>query len=86
MTYFILISTLFIAVNILDWYLTKRIIDNGGRELNPILRKFGVARMKLIVCPVLILVGYLLHWVALIVPTLIIAGVCVWNYRVLSKI
>ena len=81
MFYFIMISNLFAAVNILDWYLTKRILNNGGRELNPILRKFGIARMKLIVCPILILIGYLLYWEILIIPTLIIAGACIWNYR-----
>ena len=73
-------------MNVLDWYLTQRVIDNGGVELNPILRKFGVARVKLIVCPFLILAGYLLHWAVLVIPTLAIAGACVWNYCVLNRI
>jgi len=80
-----LISALFIAANILDWYLTKRILDKGGNELNPILRKFGVAKVKLIVCPLFVLAGFILHWAILIVPTLIIAGACAWNYRVYRK-
>ena len=80
-----LISILFTIVNVLDWYLTRRIMDNGGIELNPILRKFGVAKVKLIVCPILILAGYLLHWAVLVTPTLAIAGACAWNYRVLNR-
>jgi len=80
------LAIFFMAVNVLDWYFTKRIIDNGGRELNPILRKFGVARVKLIICPFLLLAGYLLHWAVLVIPTLVIAGACVWNYRILNGI
>jgi hypothetical protein len=81
----LIFAILFVIVNILDWYLTKRIINKGGRELNPILKRFGVAKMKLIICPILILAGYLLHWAVLVVPTLIILGACIWNYRILKR-
>jgi len=86
MFYFIMTSILFMAANILDWYLTKRILDKGGQELNPILKKFGIARVKLIVCPILLLSGYLLHWAILVIPILMVIGACVWNYRILKKI
>jgi len=79
------LSLLFIVLNIVDWYLTKRIIDLGGRELNPILKKFGIGSVKLMICPLFVLAGYFLHWAVLVIPNVLMLATCVWNFIQLRK-
>jgi hypothetical protein len=85
MIYFIILSILFIILNVIDWYLSKRAVDRGGTELNPIPKKFGLGTIKLIACPLFIAAGYFLHWLILIIPNALMLAACIWNYVQLKK-
>lgn len=82
----ILVAIIFILLNVVDWYLTQRILKKGGRELNPVIRWIGVTRSKLIFVPIVVILGFLIDWVVLIIPVLLLAAVCIWNYIQLRKI
>jgi hypothetical protein len=86
MVYFIVFSLLFIVLNILDWYWTKRIIDRGGKELNPVLKYLGIGIAKLIFVPLFIVAGYFLSWEVLAGASIPIFGVCIWNLIQLRKV
>ena len=82
---FIYLFILFNILNWLDFYLTKKILDDGGRELNPVIRFLGLLPAKIGATVFVGLTGYFIHYAIIIPVTIILAGVCVWNYYQLKK-
>jgi len=82
----IILSFLFLCFNWLDFYLTKRVLDKGGRELNPIVKVFGLLPVKIGASIVFPLAGFIIHPFVLIVPVFIGMFVCVWNFLQLRRI
>lgn len=86
---------LFLALQFLDYDSTKKVLANGGRELNPIvnflMKKFGVNRGLIIAKFIAIwavLYFYNLDQLDLIIMTiinLIYIAVVVNNYRIAKK-
>jgi hypothetical protein len=86
---------LFLVLQVLDVDSTKKVLANGGRELNPIvdffMKKFGINKgliiAKLIVVPVILYfygIGQINLTVITIVNVIYIA-VVVNNYRIAKK-
>ena len=80
----IVLVLVFWALTVVDYVLTKRILANGGKELNPVMAwlirqgafapvKFGIALVA-----GLLIVYYKIMWVAVFAVVLMVA-VCVWN-------
>lgn len=85
------LSLLLIALNVIDWILTCAIIENGGRELNPVMR-WVIARgghWAMLAVKLLVMAGAIAACVHFALPWLLaalclfFAGVCAWNWRVL---
>lgn len=73
-------------LNALDAILTLRILDRGGRELNPLLAplmaRVGALPVLVVSKVVLILVIYPIGYDPLTWGLCVgYAGLCVWNYR-----
>lgn len=88
----IALSILLIALNVLDWMLTCAVIENGGRELNPVMRwvinHWGywpmlAVKLVLMAGAIAACAYTALPWL-LIPPCLFFAWVCVSNWRVLK--
>ena len=76
---------IFTVLNGLDYYLTKRILDSGGRELNPVVNKVGIGRSKVLS----IVSGAALAYCGckVFIPlNLLMSGVCLWNYLQIRKV
>jgi hypothetical protein len=90
----IALSILLIALNVLDWMLTCAVIENGSRELNPVMRwvinhwgYWAALAVKLVLMAACIAAcAYtVLPW--LLIPLcLFFAAICLWNWRVLRRI
>jgi hypothetical protein len=78
MVFEIILSILFLIFNWLDYWLTRKIIAKGGKELNPIIKFIGLLPSKIVGSILVVAAGYFSVW-ALAAPTLAIAGACVWN-------
>lgn len=76
---------IFTILNGLDYYLTKRILKSGGKELNPIVDVIGLVPTKAIAITsagVMACFGC-----KIFVPlNIVMAGVCTWNYIQVKKI
>lgn len=83
---FILLFILFNILSGVDYYLTKRILKLGGRERSPVMKFLGLLPAKIGGSILGGLLGYFIHWVILILPSMALAGVCVYNYYQLEKI
>lgn len=81
-----LLFLLLVFLNGVDLLLTRKIIRRGGKELNPFMKNpklwIPLKAGSSIVC---LIISLLTSWVALVVPNLLMIGVCVWNYRQLRK-
>ena len=83
-----------IALNVLDAFLTVRILKDGGKELNPVMDKL---MKKIGVVPALVLakaagigvLAYLLPYVpyqALLALCCVYIGVVIWNVKTLKEL
>ena len=81
---FILIL-IFIALNFLDYTLTCKIIKLGGKEINPVIKIFGIIPVKVVVFIFLLLFYNFIDWRVFAIPDVIFAGVCIWNFIQLKK-
>ncbi len=83
---FILLFALWVALNFVDYALTKKIISMGGKELNPLIRFVGMIPAKIGFTG--LLVGYYFftgRW-ELFIPCDIAMGlVCGWNFWQMRK-
>jgi hypothetical protein len=70
----------FIVLNGVDYYLTKRILKYGGKELNPVINKIGIIPSKTIAVGAAGLMGYFVSWGVFVPLNIIMVGCCVWNY------
>ncbi len=90
-------SVIFLAVSVIclsivDIVLTNRIISDGGKELNPIIRclmeKLGsswwIPKLVVTVLVVLFLV-WIGHWIPLLVVFSIMSGIVIWNIKELRR-
>jgi hypothetical protein len=79
------------ALQIADWYTTVTILDGGGRELNPVMRKLmewlgtepalAIKGVLVIVCG-----AFLLPYpAALVLLVAVYAGVVAWNVWQMTK-
>ena len=75
----IVLSVLFIVLNMLDWYLTKRILNKGGVELNPVLRVVGIWQAKLVLIPIVIVIAWFTTWVLLAIGCAAGLFAVIWN-------
>ncbi len=75
----ILLIVLFTILNWLDYYLTKKILDHGGIELNPVVEVFGLLPVKIGSTILFGLAGYFISYQILIPAIIVMAGVCIWN-------
>jgi hypothetical protein len=88
----IALSILLIALNVLDWMLTGAVIENGGRELNPVMRwvinrwgYWAALGVKLALMGACIAACAYTALPLLLIPLcLFFAWVCVSNWRVLK--
>jgi len=85
MLFKILLSFLCLLFNGIDTYLTILILNGGGVELNPIMRSKYWIPIKLAASCILVIAGWILHWMVLIIPCILFAGACVWNTYVIVK-
>lgn len=70
----------FVILNLLDAYLTRQTVKKGGRELNPIIRKLGMWKVKaggLVV----VVIWWLLTGVVfpIYLLNLLLLCACIWN-------
>jgi len=86
MFYFVSLSIMLVIFNTIDIYLTRLILLLGGKKLNPIICKFGMVQVKLVGCFILLLAGYFIHTAILIIPNVMILGVCIWNLIQIGRI
>ncbi len=72
---------LFLLLSFLDYWLTQKIIDSGGRELNPILNFIGLIPGK-IISAVMVGVAYILipFIYVFVVADILMLIPCVWNF------
>lgn len=82
---FWLLAIIFILLNVFDVWLTKKALDKGAKELNPIVRKFGLYIPKLIVIPICVL-AYFTAWWILVFPVGIMIGLTIWNLKQYKKL
>lgn len=77
----LVLMLVFVGLSLLDYYLTQKIIDSGGRELNPILNFIGLIPGK-IISAVMVGVAYLLmpFIYIFVVADILILIPCVWNF------
>lgn len=75
----------FVLFNALDYYITRRVLDHSGRELNPVVRYLGLLPAKLIGIVLFGFVCYFFPWPAMAVGNILMAVACVWNYFQLKK-
>lgn len=78
----IILSILLIIFQLGDIYLSEKVLNNGGVELNPFIKKYGYW-IKIPGTVFSIAAGILVHTFILVPVCIIMAGVCVYNYRVL---
>ena len=76
----ILLILLFVILNVVDALLTESVLKRGGKEINPIIKKFGLYQIKIAGTLLFILLGVLSSFlIVFIVADLILLGVCGWN-------
>jgi len=78
-------AILLIILQFLDIFLTKKILSAGGRELNPLIRKYGYW-IKIPVTIFALAAGFFIHPIIILPPILIMIGVCIWNYYTLKRV
>jgi len=71
---------LFIILNGVDFWLTRRILKAGGRELNPIIRKLGLWQVK-VGGIIVVLLWWLITGIEFPIHLLNLSllAVCIWN-------
>ena len=74
------LSILFLIVNWLDFYLTKRGLSKGGVELNPVIKFIGLLPTKIATSILIIGIGFYINkWILVAsLPPLIFVGI--WNF------
>lgn len=79
-----------VALNILDGWLTLKILSDGGRELNPLMKTLmdevgPVAAMSATKLVMLAIVWWVGDEQVTALLALVYTGLCVWNFRQLSN-
>lgn len=84
---FTILSVIYVVVNILDAYLTHRILQQGGAEKNPVILVIGLWKFK--ICFTAALILFLAIWPQFWSILFPLDGwgifACVWNYLQLKK-
>jgi hypothetical protein len=81
---FWILSIIFVLLNVFDIWLTSKALKMGAKELNPIVKKFGLYLPKLIV-PICIVIAYFTAWWVLIIPVGLMVGLTIWNIKQYNK-
>jgi len=78
---------LFIGLNILDAYLTKKALAMGASELNPIAIHFGANIFwKAIIAIAVVVILYFWKNQKLLIPLCIaMAAICTWNFCMILR-
>ncbi len=75
----------FAGLNVWDMVLTGRVLARGGRELNPVVRTFGIIPVKAVAVLVAGVAAWQWGWRPVAAMDLVMLGVCLWNVRQLKK-
>jgi hypothetical protein len=81
----IILSVTFLIFNWLDYYFTKRLLDLGGTEINPVIKYLGLLPVKIASSVLWVLLGWWGHWLFLVPLNAVLCGAWIWNYFQVKK-
>lgn len=90
----LILFVLLVALNVADLVLTRYVLEQGGRELNPLLaalfkRMEPMSAMLMVKIPFLLAVYFLMPQVPIVVMQVLVvgyAGLMLWNVVQLQRI
>ena len=82
---FWILSIILVLLTAFDVWLTKKALDKGAKELNPIVKKYGLYIPKLITIPILT-IAYFIAWWVLVAPVGIMIGLTILNIKQYQKL
>ncbi len=75
----VLLLIAWVILNLVDYLLTQKILSEGGKELNPVVRTLGLLPVKIVSMVVAGVLGWFLPVYFIAGIDVLLVAVCVWN-------